>query len=710
MQAEDLMAAVFPDAAACLENIPGDRQVPDHPLVKQTVRDCLEEAMDIEGLTRILTALHAGQLHCVSRDTPEPSAFCHEILNARPYAFLDDAPLEERRTQAVQTRRVGAAPDGERGTLDAAAIARVRDEVRPDPRDADELHDVLQTAGFLCRAEVASDPSMPALAAECASRGVATLAQVNDVGLWIAAERLPELNAVHPGAALTPPITPPASRAARSWTRVDALAELLRGRMALLGPVTAGHLAASLAIAEADVNDALLVLEADGAILRGTFTASARDPEWCDRRLLARMHRYTLQRLRAEIAPVTVADFTRFLFDWQHVSVGRVLSAVSVGRVLSDPPGSATGALTSVEGLRAVMTQLDGLELPGRAWEQAVLPARVRDYSPAMLDMLCLTGEVGWARLSSGPTQVVGATPIALFLREHAEQWLELRNRPDARRAGPFGPAVPSFGPAAHNVLDYLRARGASFAHDIASGAGLSDAELREALHELVSEGLVSSDGFAGLRAITTRAPEPVGRHRASAPSPLKQAGRWFLVDPTDTGLQPSNGSPARVDRHAAVDTLARALLRRYGVVFRRLLAREATDVPWRELARTYRRLEARGDIRGGRFVTGVSGEQFALPDAVDRLREIRRSRPDDTLITISAADPLNLVGILTDGERIRLSTSGRIVYHQGVAIAALEGDMLRALAPVDGDIAEAAAAAAAGRRVPVLSGWVGRV
>jgi ATP-dependent Lhr-like helicase len=700
MQAEDLMAAVFPDAAACLENIPGDRQVPDHPLVKQTVRDCLEEAMDIEGLTRILTAIHAGELRCVSRDTPEPSAFCHEILNARPYAFLDDAPLEERRTQAVQTRRVGASPDGERGTLDAAAVSRVRDEARPDPRDADELHDVLQTAGFLIGAEVATDAAMPALAAECAARRVATLARVGETTVWVAAERLPELRVVHPDVVLTPVITAPASRGGRTWARIEALAELFRGRLALLGPVTAIDLATSLAVSEADASEALLVLEADGAVLRGTFTAAARDLEWCDRRLLARMHRYTLQRLRAEIAPVTIADFTRFLFDWQHVS--------------------AAAALATVEGLRAVMAQLDGLELPGRAWEQAVLPTRVRDYSPAMLDMLCLTGEVGWARLSSGPTQVVGATPIALCLREHTNHWLALREEEPGTRATKPSHLTEPLGRSAQNVYDHLRARGASFAHDIASGAGVSDHELRHALHELVSEGLVSSDGFAGLRAITSRpAAEPAGRYRAAS-SPLKQAGRWFLVESDevrDTSASPGPPAaavapPARPSHHnrpAAVETLAWALLRRYGVVFRRLLAREAADVPWRELARVYRRLEARGDIRGGRFVAGVSGEQFALPEAVEGLREVRRTQADDTLITISAADPLNLVGILTDGERIRVSTSGRIVYHKGIAIAALEGDMLRTLAVVDAGIAEEAAAAAAGRRVPVVSGWVGR-
>jgi ATP-dependent Lhr-like helicase len=357
-----------------------------------------------------------------------------------------------------------------------------------------------------------------------------------------------------------------------------------------------------------------------------------------------------------------------------------------------------------------------------------------------MLDMLCLTGEVGWARLSTGPTQVVGATPIALFLRDHATDWLHLR------RPGPFGPGDTRTGPGAQGpaareshdeirsgaavaVLTHLRARGASFAHELAAACGLDEDALRTALHELVAAGLVSSDGFAGLRTLVAR-PSPDGRRRAGGG--LASAGRWSIVDAADSGLGArdsglANGMSSRgaslsrgvgqaaevgvsgVAKAEAVEMLAWTLLRRYGVIFRRLLAREGSGVPWRELARVYRRLEARGEIRGGRFVTGLSGEQFALPDAVDRLREIRRTPADDALVTISAADPLNFVGILTDGERSRTATSGRIVYHRGVAVSALEGDMLKALQPVDGHLAAAVAAAAAGRRVPVLSGFVGR-
>jgi ATP-dependent Lhr-like helicase len=712
MQAEDLMAAVFPDAAACLENIPGDRQVPDHPLVAQTVRDCLEEAMDLTGLNAVLTRVHAGAIRCVSRDTPEPSAFAHEILNARPYAFLDDAPLEERRAQAVQTRRAGERLDGQRSSVDQSAIARVREEQQPDPRDVDELHDVLLTVGFLVDSELtAADGAIPReLMADCATRGLAARLELASSSIWVAAERLPELLAIHPHATPMPAVTIPPGRAARVWTKTGALVELFRGRLSIVGPTTARQLGASAGVTAEDAEEALLALEADGVVLRGSFTEGVADLEWCERRLLARMHRYTLQRLRAEIAPVSVADFQRFLFDWQHVT--------------------APAALTGVDGLRAVMAQLDGVELPARAWEQTVLPARVRDYAPAMLDMLCLTGEIGWARLSSGPTQIVGATPIALFLRGQMDEWLALRrtgegggtrpatarrNRGDGtqRRRG----ATPGDSHVADQdvvedgsasvvgaaIIEQLRSRGASFAHDIETAGALSAADVRSALHDLVADGVISSDGFAGLRSIlspdTSRGTTTSGRARAGrAPN---QAGRWFCLEaPADETH----------DLTAAHEMLAWVLLRRYGVVFRRLLTREATGIAWRDLARVYRRLEARGDIRGGRFVTGMSGEQFALPDAVERLREIRRTPADDTLVTISAADPLNLVGIITEGERIRVAMSGRIVFHRGVAVYALEGDMLRSLSPVDEAIAEEAAAAAAGRRVPVLSGYVGRM
>jgi ATP-dependent Lhr-like helicase len=694
MQANDLMAAVFPDAAACLDNIPGDRQIPSHPLVDQTIRDCLEEAMDVDGLIAVLEQIHRGELRCVSRDTPAPSAFAHDILNARPYAFLDDAPLEERRVQAVQQRRAGERTGDDLGALDAAAIERVRDEQRPDPRDADELHDALLSFGFLTDGELD-----PALIAPLAAAARATKSGEN----WIAAERLPEWLAVHPQAALEPPIAPPPSRASRTWTREDALAELIRSRMGLIGPTTVSQLATELRVTEADVDGALLTLESDGAVLRGRFsrqlpTTDCRPPtsdrqpptEWCDRRLLARIHRYTLTRLRAEIAPVAPSDFMRFLFAWQHV----------------EPSARLTGG----DGLRAVLAQLDGLELPARAWERDVLPARLDRYDTSMLDMLCLTGEVGWARLSSGPTQVVGATPIALFLREHAETWLSLREG----SAGLTGSSGWT-GENASRVIDHLRARGASFAPDLAAACGLDEEQFRGAIAELVAAGLVTSDAFAGLRTIVDSSRAARGH----------SAGRWSALPSVVSGStdhRPLTTDPRATDHRLPttdqVEALAWSLLRRYGVIFRRLLARETTAVPWRDLARVYRRLEARGEIRGGRFVSGMSGEQFALPDAVERLREIRRTAPDDRLLTISGADPLNLAGILTAGDpstplgagKVRASSNNRVVFRNGIPIAAMEGDMLRTLAVVEPDVAAAAAAAAAGRRVPVISGYVGRL
>jgi len=677
MQADDLMAAVFPDAAACLENIPGDRELPDHPLVNQTVRDCLEEAMDLTGLQEVLARIHRGEVTCVSRDTPEPSVFCNDIINARPYAYLDDAPLEERRTRAVQTRRAGATAH-DVGALDQSAIDRVRDEVRPDPRDPDELHDVLLTAGFLLDAEVDR-----AMCQALADLGRVTRARVDTPGrdehahAWVATERVPELRAVHPTAALEPHVVPPASRAARSWIREDALVELVRGRMAIVGPTTTAAIAASVGVVDTDVEGALLALESEGAILRGTFTPGSRVLEWCDRRLLARIHRYTLNRLRAEIAPVSPAEFMRFLFAWQHVEV--------------------SSRLSGPEGLRALLAQLDGVELPARAWERHVLPARLERYEPSLLDMLCLSGEVGWARLSSGPTQVVGATPIALFLREHADDWWTLRSSeerglPLSVERGLQPPRTvedSTLTDAARRVLDRLQTRGASFVQDLKLACDLTFDSCRDALAELVAAGLVASDGFAGVRAIV---------NQSSARRGADTSGRWSVLR--------SASSPSRED---AIRALAWTLLNRYGVVFRRVLARETTGVPWRDLARVYRTLEARGEIRGGRFVSGMSGEQFALPDAVDRLRELRRSGPDDALITISAADPLNLTGIITGSERLRTAAGNRIVYRNGIPLAALEGDMLRTFAEVDPAIAADVAAAAAGRRVPVFSGYVGR-
>ncbi len=686
MLADDLMAAVFPDAAACLENIPGDRQIPDHPLVAQAVRDCLEEAMDLPGLRAVLERIHRGDLRLVARDTPEPSVFAGEILNARPYAFLDDAPLEERRSHAVQSRRATDPSSAEDlGALDVEAIARVRAEVRPEPRDADELHDALLTAGFLCSSEIPEVP--PELFQELVSTRRAATVGIDERVIFIAAERLPELRAIHPDLVVTPRVEPPASRLSKSWTRTEAIAELVRGRMTLSGPIGAAALAGSLGVSPQDVDSALLLLEADGVVLRGRFTPGENGLEWCDRTLLARIHRYTLNRLRAEIAPVSPADFMRFLFRWQHVE--------------------SSSRLMGIDGLREVVAALDGYELAAGAWERHVLSARLDRYDPAMLDMMCLSGEAGWARLSattaradgnhvekrrseplrisplavgasqslSAPscTSLVSATPIALFMREHAAAWRTLR---------PTG-AEPPLTEAARNVLSTLRARGASFFADLASACGLDSDALRQAIGTLVSSGLATSDGFSGVRALVWAA-----RGRPGRPDPRSSfAGRWTAIE------------PATIPRDEAIELQAWTLLRRYGVVFRRLLTRETNAAPWRELVRVYRRLEARGEIRGGRFVTGMSGEQFALPDAIERLREVRRSGPDRALVTISAADPLNLTGIVTPGERLRTASRNRVVYRDGVPLAVREGDFLRELAPIDASTAADVSRALRARR-----------
>ncbi|HKS22056.1 MAG TPA: DEAD/DEAH box helicase [Thermoanaerobaculia bacterium] len=575
--ADDLMAAVFPDAAACPENLAGDRELPDHPLVKQVIRDCLEEAMDFEGLTRVLERIHAGEITCLARDTTEPSPLAHEILNAKPYAFLDDAPLEERRTQAVLTRRATAS---DLGALDPAAIERVRDEERPDPRDADELHDALLTFGFLVDGEVES-PFFEELAASKRA------GRVGD--LWVAAERAGEMATIHDIDLVSP--------RQRAWTREEAIVELLRGRLALVGPTTAAALAASLGVNVAEADAGLLKLESEGVVLRGSF--ESKTLEWCDRRLLARIHRYTLNRLRAEIEPVSLADFTRYLFAWQHAT-----------------PSSR---LTGIDGLRAVLAQLDGFSVAERAWEKHVLPLRVDGYAESMLDTLCLSGEVRWAQQGTGVMFGGAPASVPIAVSERAQA-----------------------------VLDLLRTRGPMFARDLD----------KEALEELTRATLITCDGFLG------------------------RGGRWSLLEPFEL----------------SVEAQAHMLLRRYGVVCRRLLTRETNLAPWRELARVYRRLEERGEIRGGRFVTGMSGEQFALPEAVERLREIRRTAPDGRVIVISAADPLNLAGV-------RAHPSTRIAYRDGIALSVMEGDYLRPLAETSLEVA----AALAGRRVPVAAGFVGR-
>jgi ATP-dependent Lhr-like helicase len=644
MQADDLLAAAFPDAAACLENIPGDREIPNHPLVRQTIDDCVHEVMDLDRLTAVLRQIEAGQIELVARDLPEPSPLAHEILNARPYAFLDDAPLEERRTQAVYTRRAFEPSSADDlGALDPAAIARVREEAWPEIQHADELHDALLTSGFLTEVEGISGrdgASWGGYLRELVQAGRADRIELSaGQGIWLAMERRHEVLAA-------------GGRGEGTVSREEGIRELLRGRLSIVGPSTAKQLAVSLNISESDANIALAALEGEGVILRGHFTVEGTELEWCDRRLLARIHRYTLNRLRAEIEPVSAADFMRFLFAWQRL----------------DAEHRAGG----LQGLASVIQQLDGLELPAAAWESEVLASRCEDYDPALLDTLCMTGRVAWGRTggpadgrSGGP---IRSTPIALFLRENADQWLANKHGGDYEVSG-----------YAAAVRDVLRQRGASFFHELAALSGLLPTQVEQALGELAGLGLVTSDSFAGLRALITPASKrkPLTgarrRHR-TAPHGIESAGRWSLL----------GGTPAGPDGGTA-ELYARTFLRRYGVVFKRILARETGAPAWRDVLMVFRRLEARGEIRGGRFVSGMSGEQFALPEAVGQLRSIRRLEAVGHLVGLSAADPLNLTGILTPGERIPGLTSNRVLYRDGVPTLAREANKVRFLIAEDG-------------------------
>jgi ATP-dependent Lhr-like helicase len=668
MQAEDALAAVFPEAAACLENIDGDREVPDHPLVEQALRDCLDEAMDLPALVSILDGVRAGRFRLVARDTPEPSPLAHEILNARPYAFLDDAPLEERRTQAVYTRRaLEPSSAAELGALDAGAIERVRAEAWPDAASADELHDALLVCGFLTLPELERS-GWRGLLDRLTADGRAALVQADGwaAPVVVAVERLPELRALTAATAVTvtPDVRVPAAHE-RDWSRVAAVNVLLRSRLETLGPVTAAALGRPVGVSADEADIALAAIEADGAVLRGSFTPGATDREWCDRRLLARIHRYTLDRLRAEVEPVTAADFMRFLLEWQHVA----------------PASRVRGT----DGLAAAIARLEGFEAPAAAWEADLLPARCADYAPELLDALCLTGRVAWGRLSAangGGAALLRTSPVALFERAHADVWL----------AGRHAAAEP--GGAAAEVLAALARDGACFFHELVRATRLLPTQVEAGLAELVALGRVASDGFSGLRALLTpsdRRPRPPGRPtrraRHTSPYGVESAGRWSLL------ARDAGAAGARDD---ALHRRAMTLLARWGVVFRRLLDRETDPPPWRTLVLHYRRMEARGELRGGRFVAGVTGEQFALPEAVAAMRRVRKAGRDGTWMALSAADPLNLTGILPAGERVAALATNRIVLRDGVAVAAQEAGRFRTLVPLDDDAGRAAAAAVA--------------
>lgn len=647
MKSEDLLATVFPDQVACLENIVGEREIPDHPLVRQTLDDCLHEAMDSEGWLSLLRRMERGEVELLTRDLPAPSPLAMEILGARPYAFLDDAPLEERRTQAVLARR-WSDPEStdDLGALDPEAIAAVGAEAWPEARNSDELHEALTALGCIAEAEAAGQPHWLQWLAELARAGRATRLQVaHDRALWTPLERLAWLRSIYPQAACEPRLPLPAGYD-QLLDEEEALVELIRARLSGFAPLPVPLIARPLALPASAVALALTRLEAQGYVLRGRFSPGASEDEWCERHLLARIHRYTVKRLRREIEPVELADCMRFLADWQHLSAGTRMQ----GR----------------ESLGTLVEQLEGFQAAATAWESDLLPARLKDYGSTWLDELCRSGRIVWTRLSGrlkasgGP---VRGTPIVLLPRRQLGAWHALASDAPA----------PELSSRAQRVFDCLQTHGALFFDELQHDAHLLRSELEDALGELVAVGLVNADSFAGLRALLTPASKrsrTARRTRGGAfIGGMADAGRWALV------RKPVAGDVAG---HAvlpieALEHIARVLLRRYGVVFWRLLAREADWLPpWRELLRVYHRLEARGEIRGGRFVAGVAGEQFALPEALALLREVRKRPLAGELLAVSAVDPLNQLGTLLPGSKVPALPGNRILYRDGVPLAAL--------------------------------------
>ena len=638
MRSDDLLAAVFPDQAACPENLIGEPKIPDHPLVNETISNCLREAMDVDGLREIIRKIHSGEIRTVAVDTSAASPFSHEILNSNPYAYLDDAPLEERRARAVELRKtLPSAMAGEVGQLDAAAIEEVREQAWPEARNADELHDALLT--LVALPPVAEwSAYFGTLAQGRRATTLITPLEHGDRKFWVAAERLDVARGLYGESHIVPEIPAIAAKDGALDSQEACATAVMRGWLESTGPVRASEMAARLALPAWLTDAALLRLEAEGTVLRGHFTpatSEAAEIEWCNRRLLARIHRLTIGRLRREIEPVSSAAFMRFLCRWQHLATGT--------------------RLHGVEGLFAVIRQLQGYEISAAAWEQEILPRRVAAYKPELLDRLCLSGEVMWGRLTPHPAfegaadsstvarrvRPTRVAPLSIFLREDAAWLLPARTE-----------QLPLLSHPAQAVLAEMERRGASFFGDLQRASGRLPSEVEDALWELVAAGLVTADGYENLRALLdTKRRRGEGKGRSARPR--HAAGRWSL-------LMPESSEPS-------VSSFAKQLLRRWGVLFRDLLARETLAPPWRDLLVELRRMEARGEIRGGRFVSGFSGEQYALPEAVDLLRAVRRETASE-VIDISLADPLNLNGIILPGPRLSGLSGGFLRLKDGVA------------------------------------------
>jgi ATP-dependent Lhr-like helicase len=715
IRSEDLMASVFPQAAACFETLVGDIQIPDHPLVNEVMQDVLQEAMDLEGLIELLRGIKDGTIRCLAVDTPTPSQFAHELLNANPYAFLDEAGLEERRARATSLGRT--LPD-EPGKIDPAAIAAIRKEIWPDLRDENELHDLLhslialplrvvhgqeagapsfavvsQRVGYRAEARPSSPDTRdwPLFYERLTRTGRAQTLDLSGTPCWVATERLPHIAALYPSLqdASSRPEQQTVSSSAAEWrdprisseaeqisthqatnkvTKEQSLQKLVQGWLQILDPTTANAIARTLNLDPAAIFQAFLAMEMQGLLMRGAFeypaTEEDHEIEWCERRILQRIHRRTVATLRKQIEPVTLAVYMRWLLQWQHLAPQTQLSGE--------------------EGVFEALRQLEGFEAPAVEWERTLLPARVANYDPRWLDALCLSGAVGWGRISPHPAWFSGdkssadetsrprrviptnAAPITFYIRESAD-WLPHALTQQCVEEEKLAAALS---PHALQLRTLLQQRGACFANDIQRIAGLTRHQTQHALWELATAGLAAADGFDQLRACMDPRRKPTATETPNKRPTRSSAGRWSLL------TEELHAAPTVIEQarrtDAALESFARQLLARYGVLFRDLLTRESNAPKWRDLLNILRRLEARGEIRGGRFVSGFSGEQYALPEAVESLRAAR-TRDCSAIIPVSAADPMNLAGIVIPGDRIPAVPGKQLLYRNGTLYSELQ-------------------------------------
>ncbi len=669
-RSEDLMASVFPQAAACFETIVGDIQIPDHPLVNEVMQDVLQEAMDLEGLIELLRGIKDGTIRCLAIDTPTPSVFAHELLNANPYAYLDEAGLEERRARATSLGR--NLPD-EPGKLDPAAITAIRKEIWPDLRDEHELHDLLHSLIALPLAVIDSEEARhwPVFFERLTQKGRAQTLDLNGTPCWVATERLPHIatlyslpqNSVILSEAKNPrisfeaeQISPSELSVTNTVTKQESLHKLVQGWLQILGPTTANAVAHTLNLDPAPIYQAFLAMEMQGLLMRGAFeyppTEEPHEIEWCERRILQRIHRRAVATLRKQIEPVTPAVYMRWLLQWQHLAPQTQLSGE--------------------EGVFEALRQLEGFEAPAIEWERTLLPARVANYDSRWLDALCLSGAVGWGRISphpawssadeaARPRRVIptNAAPITFYIRETAN-WLP---HALAQQSVEEEKLAAALSPHALQLRTLLQQRGACFANDIQRIANLTRHQAQHALWELATAGLAAADGFDQLRACMDPRRKSTTTETPGKRPTRNSAGRWSLLSEEVHAASTAIEQARRTD--AALESFARHLLNRYGILFRDLLTRESNAPKWRDLLNILRRLEARGEIRGGRFVSGFSGEQYALPEAMESLRA-GRSRECSTIIPVSAADPMNLAGIVIPGDRIPAVPGKQVLYRNG--------------------------------------------